>query len=710
MMLSVHGLVRSQEPELGRDPDTGGQVGYVVELARALGRHSAVKSVELVTRLIKDPEVAPDYGEPEEEIGPNAKLVRLPFGPDRYLRKELLWGSLDQLVDRCLERVRRGERPPDLVHGHYADAGYVGTRISQALGIPLAQTGHSLGRAKRARLLASGRNAASLEKQFSLSRRIAAEEEALDHASLVVASTRQEARQQYAAYELFHPKRCIVIPPGIDTTRFSPPVSRADPPMDLVDRFLVEPGKPMILSICRPAEKKNLLRLVEAYGQDPELQIMANLVVVAGNREDVRLLEEPTRSLFVELLATVDRYDLYGKIALPRTHRSEDIPDLYRCAVRRRGVFVNPALTEPFGLTLIEAAASGLPVVATNDGGPSEILESCENGVLVDPLDRAAITRALKEVLSDQARWKRWSRNGIAGVRRHYSWDGHADRYVTLVSRLARRERKRTRRRAADRFRAVPENEMKPELALVADIDNTLVGDASGLESLLAWLRRTRPKVLFGIASGRHLESTISILQTAGVPPPDVLVTGVGTEIHYGSVLARDEAWTRHIAHGWRRDEVARAFEGLPGIELQAPGCQSPFKLSYDVDAKRMPLLDELKWLLSVARLPAKLVFSHGLHLDVLPVRASKGMAIRYLASRLSLPLECFLVAGDSGNDLDMLTGDAMAIVVGNYSSELEVLRGEERVYFASASYARGILEGIEHYEVGWSRSLERAS
>ena len=50
-------------------------------------------------------------------------------------------------------------------------------------------------------------------------------------------------------------------------------------------------------------------------------------------------------------------------------------------------MFVNPALTEPFGLTLIEAAASGLPVVATNDGGPQDILRLCGNGVLVDPLD-----------------------------------------------------------------------------------------------------------------------------------------------------------------------------------------------------------------------------------------------------------------------------------------------------------------------------------
>ncbi len=59
------------------------------------------------------------------------------------------------------------------------------------------------------------------------------------------------------------------------------------------------------------------------------------------------------------------------------------------------GVFVNPALTEPFGLTLLEAAATGLPLVATENGGPVDIIGNCGNGLLVDPLDRQAIAAAL---------------------------------------------------------------------------------------------------------------------------------------------------------------------------------------------------------------------------------------------------------------------------------------------------------------------------
>jgi len=86
----------------------------------------------------------------------------------------------------------------------------------------------------------------------------------------------------------------------------------------------------------------------------------------------------------------------------------------------------------------------------------------------------------------------------------------------------------------------------------------------------------------------------------------------------------------------------------------------------------------------------------------VLPVRASKGQAIRYLAYKWGLPLRAFLGAGDSGNDLEMLVGDTQAVVVSNHSAELENLRGMEQVYFAGTPCASGILEGMTHYGFAW--------
>ena len=125
MLISVHGLVRGTDMELGRDADTGGQILYVVDLAKALIKHPDVAKVDLVTRRIVDPRVDDSYAASIEELAPGANIVRIPCGPDKYIPKEKLWPHLDSFVDNLLPYIRAQRRHPDLVHGHYADAGYV---------------------------------------------------------------------------------------------------------------------------------------------------------------------------------------------------------------------------------------------------------------------------------------------------------------------------------------------------------------------------------------------------------------------------------------------------------------------------------------------------------------------------------------------------------------------------------------------------------
>lgn len=703
LMLSMHGLMRGHDLELGRDADTGGQTLYVIELACALGRHPRVEQVDVVTRLVEDPAVSPDYALQREELGERARLVRLPFGPKRYVRKESLWNHLDQMVDRTISYLRHQPRLPDVIHTHYADAGYVGVQLSELLGIPLVHTGHSLGRCKRQSLLDHGRKAQAIDRQFNFTRRIAAEEAVLAHAALVVTSTQQESTEQYGLYEKHQPGRMAVIPPGTDTSRFSPPGTDAVPARvaGLVDRFFIQPKKPLILTICRPEVRKNLRRLVTAFGESPELRVRANLAIVAGNRDDIRAMDEAQGTVLNDLLLDVDRYDLWGHVALPKQHQPDDIPALYRLAALRRGVFVNAALTEPFGLTLIEAAASGLPVVATHDGGPKDIIEHCENGVLVDPLDTNAIAQGLLAVTSDARTWQRYARRGISGVTAHYTWDAHVEKYLKALDRVIHRSRKRVRRE-----RVVQRPALNPMPAvqrlLVSDIDNTLIGHRDGLNTLIQMLRERPREFGFGIATGRHLPSAIEVLQHARVPQPDVMITAVGTEIHYGPDMRPDTGWMRHIQHLWRRDALAALFEDIPGLTLQSEDQQSALKLSFNVDPERMPGLRELDIRMRKERLHANLIYSHGAYLDVLPIRASKGQAIRYLAYKWGLPLNAFLVAGDSGNDIEMLVGDTRAVVVSNHSPELEKLRGLEQVYFAETPCALGIVEGMLHYDFAW--------
>ncbi|SDK38847.1 sucrose-phosphate synthase [Methylophilus rhizosphaerae] len=702
LLISVHGLIRGEALELGADADTGGQCTYVLDLAKALAEHPQIGKVDLLTRLIQDPKVSEGYAQAEEILSEKARIIRFPCGPRRYLRKEALWPHLDQIVDRCLHYLRHQGRLPDVIHSHYADAGYVGRQLSMLLGIPQIHTGHSLGRPKQERLLSSGRKAQTIEKQFNFERRIAEEEALIQHASLIVTSTRQEVELQYGMYTHPDPKRFRIIPPGTDTSRFLPPDRKHVSPTveQSVGHFLENSKKPIILCICRPELRKNLKGLVAAYGNNEALQRRANLVLVAGSREDIRTLDKSQAAVLTELLLDIDTYDLWGKVAIPKNHAQEDVPEFYRMAAKSRGIFINAAFTEPFGLTLLEAGACGLPVIAPDDGGPRDILANCHHGLLVNTLDSTAIGDTLLSALTDRPRWRKWAKSGVINVKRHYTWAGHVNKYVKEIRNLLRRQRKNLRKQQIT-LHSGKSHIPLAQHAFITDIDNTLLGDRAGQEALVAWLRENAGYTIFGIATGRPLESTMDILRKNHIPIPDVLITSVGSEIHYGLRRIPDIGWANHIRHQWRRDDVLKAMEKIPGLRLQSAENQREFKISYLVDTGKIPSMEHITQHLRKQGLHAQVIYSHGEFLDLLPVRASKGHAIRYLSYKWGLPLTNFLVSGDSGNDIEMLVGDTMAVVVGNYSEDLAHLKGSTRIYFAEASYAHGILEGMQHYKFG---------
>ncbi len=697
LLISVHGLIRGREPELGRDADTGGQVKYVLELAEALAARDDVGRVDLVTRLIDDPAVDPGYAVPEEPLANGARLVRIPCGPDGYIVKEQLWDHLESFADNLLEWLRGQPRSPDLVHGHYADAGYVGTLVARQLDIPLVQTGHSLGRVKRRRLLASGVDAEAIESRFNMARRINAEEETLAVAELVVTSTLQEIEEQYALYDGYTPERMRVVPPGVDLARYRPPAAGdADAPLAArFDRFLNDPSKPCVLALSRLDRRKNNVTLVEAFGASAALRERANLWLLIGTRDDPDALDEESKLIFDEVLHAIDRHDLYGQVAYPKRLAGDEIPACYRLAAARGGVFVNPALTEPFGLTLLEAAASGLPLVSTEDGGPRDIVGNCRNGELVDPLDPEAIAAALLALLEDRERWERCAANGLAGVREHYSWTAHAATYRAAIAPLLDSARPAAPPVAPRR------DELHHDRALFTDLDLSLIGDPDALAELVARLQRTRKACMFAISTGRRLDAALRVLRKHRVPQPDVLVTSLGTTIHYAPNLTEDTSWRAHIDRDWNPAAIRRVFADLPGLEAQPDREQSRFKLSWYIDPELAPEPGEFDRLLRQAELGANHYLSFGQYLDVVPSRASKGFALRWIATRWGIPLERILATGGSGADADMLRGNTLGVIVANrHQEELADLSDLAQVYLASRAHAGGILEAIDHYRL----------
>jgi sucrose-phosphate synthase len=181
---------------------------------------------------------------------------------------------------------------------------------------------------------------------------------------------------------------------------------------------------------------------------------------------------------------------------------------------------------------------------------------------------------------------------------------------------------------------------------------------------------------------------------------PDVLISGVGTNIHFAPQLTEDLRWSHHIDHLWTPSAVRRALRELPGLQPQPKREQSRFKISYYIDPAHAPSLEEISSRLHQADQSVNLFLSFGQFLDIVPVRASKGLALRWFAHAWDIPLERILAAGGSGTDEDMMRGNTLGVVVANrHHEELSQLTDAERIYFAQRPFAAGILEAIDHYD-----------
>ncbi len=585
-------------------------------------------------------------------------------------------------AENLIAWIAAQEHAPDLLHAHYADAAAVAAIVEDRLGIPFVFTAHSLGRVKASML---GEGAAG---HPDLVRRIATEEAALSRASLVIASSRDEAEVQYAGYAAYDPGRVRVLPPAATSpasptagpTRGSTPRSRAScanpasrasgarPPGGAQEPrrpgagLRREPGPP---GAGEPRPRRG----------HPRAHRRARR---RDGRDDARPpgANRPLRPL--------------RRVAYPKTHRPEDVPALYAHARARGGLFVNPALNEPFGLTLLEASAAGLPLVATDSGGPNDIVETCGNGLLVDPRDPGAIAAAALRILDDPAFYARCVAGG-ARAAAAYDWDRHAARYHALLRAL---------RAPVPPLRA-------PRQLLICDIDNTLVGCASALGIFRRW-RSWQASLAFGVATGRSFHSAMAVLEQQDSPRPQVMITSVGSEIYHldanGVSYTADAAWREVVSVGWERERLRAVLSDLDGLAPQGPLEQRAFKLSYFGDAAAAA---RVRARLARAGLRAGVIHSHGRYLDVLPERASKGTAVDHVRALYRLPERALFVAGDSGNDIEMLRARTQAIIVANYSDDLADHAALQHSYVARASHARGIIEGVAHFRRALARPVE---
>lgn len=431
---------------LTEHPDFGGQLVYVKELSLALARVGA--DVDIVTRCIDDPDW-PGFSATEDhypDCRDRLRILRIPFGGPEFLEKERLWPYIREFVDKLVAFY--GDSLPDYLTGHYADGGYSCVLTQQKTGLGFTFTGHSLGAQKMDKLGMNADNISSYEQRFHFAQRIDAERLSMQRADTVITSTHQERNEQYGhalyrgAIDPVDDSRFAVVPPGVNTDIFNDHDHDYDAPLhETLDQRTRGQAQPHVVMSSRLDEKKNIAGVIDAYILSKDLRGKARLALfVRGIRDpftELDKLPESDRPVMQSVLTKIDDAGIRDRVDFFDIRSQRELAGAYRFFARRGSVFVLSSFYEPFGLAPIEAAACGLAVAATRNGGPTDIF-SDGSAVLIDPADPVDMASGILQALMDHARYSELGRKRVLS---RYTWDQTARGYLDVIERNLRRYR-----------------------------------------------------------------------------------------------------------------------------------------------------------------------------------------------------------------------------------------------------------------------------
>jgi D-inositol-3-phosphate glycosyltransferase len=406
-VLSLHTSPLAQ-PGTG---DGGGMNVYVRELSSALARAGVL--CDVYTRAWSD-DLAPVL-----HIEPGLRVHHIPAGPPRPVTKESLPGVVDEFAEGVIKSITTtgsyggDDTPPfDAVHANYWLSGVAGHAIKHQLNLPLVSTFHTLDRVKAE---------SSPEEVEADSSHLRAEAEAtiIRCSDTVLASCSVEAAQLSELYGA-DPSRIRIVAPGVEHAFFGPG-DRAQ-----ARRALGLPATgPLLLFVGRIQPLKGAGVAVSTLASLVQDHPDAHLVVVGGpsgphGDEEV-----------AHIVSLVAELGIGGQVVFvpPRPH--ELLSTFYRAA----DVCLVPSRSESFGLVALEAAACGTPVVASDVGGLSSLVDHGRTGYLVEDADPEAYAAWVRQILAEPLLAERLSTGSVLRARR-YTWARAAHLLVEIYAEL----------------------------------------------------------------------------------------------------------------------------------------------------------------------------------------------------------------------------------------------------------------------------------
>ncbi|KAF5737716.1 sucrose synthase 5-like [Tripterygium wilfordii] len=485
VIFSPHGYF-GQANVLGL-PDTGGQIVYILDQVKALEEELLLRikqqgltvkpQILVVTRLIPDARGTTCNQELEAIYDTkHSHILRVPFKTEN--------GVLHQWISRFdvypyLERFTQDvtvkvldimEGKPHLIIGNYTDGNLAATLMSSKLGVTQATIAHAL---EKTKYEDSDIKWKELEPKYHFSCQFMADTMAMNATDFVITSTYQEiagSKERPGQYEshvsftmpglcrvvsginVFDPKFNISSP-GADQSMYFPPTetnkrfTSFHPAIEelLYNKednqehigYLADRKKPIIFSMARLDVVKNIAGLTEWYGKNKRLRNLVNLVIVGAFFDPEKSKDREEMSEIRKMHSLIEKYQLKGQFRwiAAQTDRKRN-GELYRCIADTKGAFVQPALYEAFGLTVIEAMNCGLPTFATNQGGPAEIIVDGVSGFLIDPNNGDESSNKLADFFqmckTDPAYWNKISEQGLKRINECFTWKIYANKVLNM--------------------------------------------------------------------------------------------------------------------------------------------------------------------------------------------------------------------------------------------------------------------------------------
>lgn len=409
-MISTHGYVAA-EPPLGK-ADTGGQVVYVLELAKKLAQLGF--EVDIWTRRFED--------QPElDVVNDRVRVLRVECGGRNFIDKEYLVRHLAEWAERALRVIRKQGLKYHFLNSHYWDAGFATQRLAEALDVPHVHTPHSLGIWKK-QLMEKDYpdDAANFEKRYNFAQRINEETLLYRNCKQVIATTPDQVDMIVKEYGA-PAEQVAMIPPGYDDNRFFP-VSIAS--RNALRSRLGYSGR-VVLAIGRLARNKGYDLLIDGFtlvaARIPDAVLHLAVGGVSLNLGEQKILDD--------LKAQVVRLDLAERVKFSGFVADADLADHYRAA----DVFVLSSRYEPFGMTAIEAMACGTPTVITTHGGLFRAVTFGRHALYADSLDKEDLGISIVKILRHPRLSNRLGRMGAHKARSLFTWTGIAQQLTSLI-------------------------------------------------------------------------------------------------------------------------------------------------------------------------------------------------------------------------------------------------------------------------------------